>query len=116
MTRSSDRAAVTAEAAFASIALVLLLAVLVSALGVVVVQVQCVDAAGAIARQAARGDVPGVVEAESHVPQGGRIRLTTSRETVTVRVEADPSIIPGSSLTVKVAAEATAVLEPGGTP
>jgi len=113
--RRCERGAVTVEAAFASVALVALLAVLVSAIGVVLVQVQCVDAAGAIARQAARGDATGVAQAESHVPAGGRAVLRTTASTVTVRVEARASILPGSAVTIDLSAESTAVLEPGGT-
>jgi len=109
-----DRGAVTVEAAFAAVGLVGLLAVLVSAIGVVLVQVQCVDAAGAVARQAARGDATGVAEAESHLPKGGGLVIRTTATTVTVRVEAQASIVPGSSLRVDLAAESTAVLEPGG--
>ena len=114
VTRRSDRGAVTVEAAFASVALVALLAVLVSALGVVLVQVQCVDAAGAIARQAARGDATGVAEAERQLPKGGHLVIRTTATTVTVSVEARTSVVPGSLVTIDLAAESTAVLEPGG--
>ena len=112
--RRSDRGAVTVEAAFASVGLVALLAVLVSAIGVVLVQVQCVDAAGAIARQAARGDAAAVAEAESHLPKDGHVVIRTTATTVAVRVEAPASVVPGSALTIDLSAETTAVLEPGG--
>jgi Flp pilus assembly protein TadG len=112
--RRSERGAVTVEAAFASVGLVALLAVLVSAIGVVLVQVQCVDAAGAIARQAARGDTAAVAEAEGQLPKDGHVVIRSNATTVTVRVEARASVVPGSSLTVDLSAETTAVLEPGG--
>jgi Flp pilus assembly protein TadG len=112
--RRPDRGAVTVEAAFASIALVALLALLVAGIGVVLVQIQCVDAAGAIARQAARGDAPGVVEAEGHLPKGGHAEIRTTATTVTVRVEARASLLPGSAVAIDIAAESTVVLEPGG--
>jgi hypothetical protein len=112
----TDRGAVTVEAAFASVGLVGLLALLVSAIGVVLVQVQCVDAAGSIARQAARGDMAGVTQAESHLPKSGHLVVRSTPTTVTVRVEAQASILPGTSVTIDLAAEATAVLEPGGPP
>lgn len=111
-----ERGAVTVEAAFASLGLVALLAVLVSAIGVVLVQVQCVDAAAAIARQAARGDANGVAEAKSHLPKGGQLVVRTTATTVTVRVEAEAAIVPGIRTTVRLAAESTAVLEPGASP
>lgn len=113
--RRSDRGAVTVEAAFASVALVALLVVLVSAIGVVLVQVQCVDSAGAVARQAARGDQAGVAEAESRLPTHGRVAIRTTATTVTVRVDAQASLVPGSPVMIDLGAEATAVLEPGGT-
>ncbi|HEX7397539.1 MAG TPA: TadE family type IV pilus minor pilin [Propionibacteriaceae bacterium] len=106
----------TVEAAFASLGLVALLTVLVAAIGVVLVQVQCVDSAAAIARQAARGDGSGVAEAKSHVPKGGKVVVRTTAATVTVRVEAEAVIVPGIRITVHLAAESTAVLEPGASP
>ena len=114
--KGGERGAVTVEAAFASLGLVALLAVLVSAIGVVLVQVQCVDAAAAIARQAARGDANGVAEAKSHLPKGGQLVVRTTATTVTVRVEAEAAIVPGIRTTVRLAAESTAVLEPGASP
>ncbi len=48
MRERSERGAVAVEAAFASLGLVALLAVLVSGLGAVLLQVQCTDAAAAI--------------------------------------------------------------------
>jgi hypothetical protein len=114
--KGDQRGAVTVEAAFASLGLVALLAVLVGAIGVVLVQVQCVDSAAAIARQAARGDASGVAEANSHVPQGGQVAVRTTATTVTVRVEAEAAIVPGIRITAHLAAESTAVLEPGASP
>jgi hypothetical protein len=114
--KGSQRGAVTVEAAFASLGLVALLAVLVCAIGVVLVQVQCVDSAAAIARQAARGDASGVAEAKSHVPKGGQVVVRTTATTVIVRVEADAVIVPGIRVTAHLAAESTAVLEPGASP
>ena len=52
--KGSERGAVTVEAAFASLGLVALLAVLVAAIGVVLVQVQCVDRCGYRAAGGAR--------------------------------------------------------------
>lgn len=113
MSRRTERGAVTAEAAFASLGLVALLAVLVSVVGVVIQQVQCVDAAAAIARQYARGDAAGVDEAKHHVPSGGTVTVTTTTTRVTVRVGVRASLVPGGRATVELAAQSTAVLEPG---
>ncbi len=114
MATRRDRGAVTVEAAFASVALVALLAVLVSAVSAVIVQIQCVDAAGAISRQAARGDAAGVVEAQRHLPKDGRVIIRTTATTVTVQVRARASLIPGAGMALDLSAESTAVLEPGG--
>jgi hypothetical protein len=114
--KDGERGAVTVEAAFASLGLVALLAVLVAAIGVVLVEVQCVDSAAAIARQAGRGDGTGVAEARSHVPKGGQVMVSTTATTVTVRVEAEAVIVPGIRITAHLAAVSTAVLEPGASP
>jgi len=104
---------VTVEAAFASLGLVALLAVLVAGIGLVLEQVQCVDAAAAIARQYARDDAAGVAEARTHVPRGGTVVVTTTITRVTVRVSVTAAILPGSPMTIDLSAESTAVLEPG---
>jgi hypothetical protein len=104
---------VTVEAAFASLGLVALLALLVSGVGLVLEQVRCVDAASAIARQYARNDAQGVAEATTHVPPGGHVAVAATATRVTVRVEVTAAILPGSRITMDLSAESTAVLEPG---
>lgn len=113
MAGRSERGAVTVEAAFASLGLVALLAVLVAAVGLVLEQVQCVDAAAAIARQYARDDAAGVAEARTHVPSGGTVLVSTTATRVTVRVAVTAAILPGSRIMMDLSAESTAVLEPG---
>lgn len=113
MAGRTERGAVTVEAAFASLGLVALLAVLISAIGLVLEQVRCVDAAAAIARQYARDDAEGVAEARTHVPSGGVVVVTTTATRVTVRVVVTAAILPGSIMTMDLSAESTAVLEPG---
>lgn len=113
MLARSERGVVAVEAAFASLALVALLGVLVSGIGVVLHQVQCIDAAAAIARQHARGDSAGEAEARSHVPAGSQVTLTTTATRVTVRVVLAVALVPGSRVAVDLSAESTAVLEPG---
>ncbi|MBI4899168.1 MAG: hypothetical protein HY829_01680, partial [Actinobacteria bacterium] len=67
-----------------------------------------------IARQAARGDAAGGLEAERHLPTGGRVTVRTTASTVTVNVTASTSLVPGSGIGLDLSAESTAVLEPGG--
>ena len=58
----------------------------------VVTQLRCVDAAAAIARQAARGDTVGVGKAKAAAPSGATIVIDErpSLVPVTVRVKARP--------------------------
>ena len=95
---------VTAELAVVLPALLLVLAVALSALGLAVDQVRCVDAAAAGARAAARGDSPAAVHA---VAARSAPSATGPR----------PSS-PGTSLPLRPGASATAQLEaaPGGAP
>jgi len=79
---------VTAEAAVAMPALLVVVVLLLAALGLGVDQVRCVDAAGAAARLAARGDSDPVVLAEARrlAPPGASVSLTASGDRLTVRV------------------------------
>jgi hypothetical protein len=59
---------------------------------VVVTQLRCVDAAAAVARQAARGDDSAVAKAKAGAPSGATITIDKrpNMVTVTVRVKAHP--------------------------
>jgi len=59
---------------------------------VVVTQLRCVDAAAAVARQAARGDDSAVAKAKAGAPSGATITIDKRPNlvTVTVRVKARP--------------------------
>jgi hypothetical protein len=93
--------------------------VLVAAIWVlacVAAQLQCVDAARAAARAAARGDAPAAVQAAGRrlAPAGARIELATRGDTADVAVRA--SVRPFGRVlavlpSVQVAARASAPLE-----
>ncbi|MFN8078923.1 MAG: TadE family type IV pilus minor pilin [Kineosporiaceae bacterium] len=105
----------TAELALALPAVVLLIAVVFAAARVVTAQVQCVDAARAGARVAARGEAPGVVIATATQvgPAGARVQLATAASTVTVGVSATVHLpLPGSPA-LAVSSTASAPREPG---
>ncbi|WP_439946196.1 TadE family type IV pilus minor pilin [Streptomyces sp. BBFR109] len=90
--RADDRGFVTAEAATVLPVLVLLVAALVWGLLVMIAQIQCVDAARAGARAAARQDPDGAVVAavRATAPHGARVTVTRKGGQVHVAVVAAP--------------------------
>lgn len=109
--RRDDRGSVTAETAVALPALVAFAMGLVWALTAVAAQIQCVDAARAGARAAARSEpVPvAVAAARSLGPQGARVAVSRRGDLWHVRVEADA---PGpGGLGLSLEAEAAALAE-----
>jgi hypothetical protein len=102
---------VTAEAAVAVPALVVFAMALVWALTAASAQIQCVDAARAGARAAARSE-PGAAAlqaARSAAPEGARVTLARAADLWRVRVEA-PTPGPGA-LALTLTAEAAAAAE-----
>lgn len=114
---------VTAEAAVVLPVLVLFTAVLLWAVTAAAAQIQCVDAARAGARAAARSESGPRVRAAalSAAPRGARVALTRSGDLVRVRVTAlasGPGPL-GGVLSAHLGAEATALAEDtvaGGAP
>ncbi|GGP72172.1 TadE family type IV pilus minor pilin [Streptomyces abikoensis] len=107
----SDGGYVTAEAAVALPVLMLFALALLWGLMAASAQIQCVDAARAGARAAARQDPPpaAVAAARSAAPPGARIGLTREGDLVRVRVEARAAG-PGP-LAVRLSGEAVALAE-----
>ena len=83
---------VTAELAVTTLAAFALLTAMCWGIYLVVTQLRCVDAAAAIARQAARSDEAGVSKARASAPSGATIAIDKrpSLITVVVRVRARP--------------------------
>lgn len=101
----------TVEAAFAVGTLVVVLGVVLAAMGAVVLQLRCVDAATEAARLAARGDTDGGRRAaEQLLPGGAQVTVDVRGDDVVARVRATPlgSALPG----LRVGAEALAAREP----
>ncbi|MGV9242657.1 TadE family type IV pilus minor pilin [Streptomyces sp. NPDC003710] len=109
--RGRDRGFVTAEAAVALPALVLFAAALLWALLAASAQIQCVDAARAGARAAARQEPAGVVRrvARQAAPDGAKITVSRQGDLVRVVVVAHP---PGpGALSLQLRHEAVAMAE-----
>ncbi|GAA1427713.1 TadE family type IV pilus minor pilin [Streptomyces thermospinosisporus] len=106
-----DRGFVTAESALVLPVLVLFATALVWGLLVVAAQIQCVDAARAGARAAARQDPPdAVVElAREAAPPGAQVTVSRGAEEVRVVVVARPRLLRG--LPFDVREEAVAAVE-----
>jgi Flp pilus assembly protein TadG len=108
-----DRGQATAETAAIVPSLVMLTGMLVWGVMVAAAQIQCVDAARAGARAAARAEPPekSAAVARSAAPSGARVELEQDGELVRVRVSAR-SVGPGP-LALGVRAEAVAHAERG---
>ena len=83
---------VTAELAVTTLAAFALLTTMCWGIYLVVTQLRCVDAAAAIARQAARGDTDAVAKAKAAAPSEAAIAIERrpSQVVVVVRVRARP--------------------------
>ncbi|MGX1680449.1 TadE family type IV pilus minor pilin [Streptomyces althioticus] len=111
--RGRDRGFVTAEAALVLPVLVLFVTALVWGLMVVAAQIQCVDAARAGARAAARQDPPdAVVEVTREAaPAGARVMVGRDAEQVRVTVVARAPML--RALPFELREEAVAAVEEG---
>ncbi len=115
MAGRGDGGTVTAEAALALPAVVLVLATVVGVGRVVTAQIQCVDGARAAARSAARGEPAGRVLAAAATagPPGAQVQIAAgpAASTVTVRVHTRLALpLPGGPH-LDVEGSATADLE-----
>ncbi|MEQ8145451.1 TadE family type IV pilus minor pilin [Streptomyces sp. OP7] len=108
--RRGDRGFVTAESALVLPVLVLFVTALVWGLLVVAAQIQCVDAARAGARAAARQDPPdAVVEvAREAAPAGARVTVSRDADQVRVTVVARAPMLRGLPFELREEAVATA--------
>lgn len=115
--RRGDRGLATAELAVALPAVVLVLALCLTAMALGVDHVRAEDAARAAARAASRGEPVAVVRevAAARAPRGAEVIVEAGARSVTVRVVAPGRVrllpaLPGASAT------AEAVWEPGARP
>ena len=89
---SKERGIVTAAQAVTTLAAFAVLTMMCWGIYLVVTQLRCVDAAAAVARQAARADAAAVAKAKAGAPTGAAIMIDKRPNlvTVTVRVRARP--------------------------
>ena len=108
-----DTGSVTSEFALALPAVLVLLALALGAVRVVLTQVQCVDAARAGARVAARGEAPDVVRATAAdlAPDGAGVSVTRSSGHVVVEVSSGARLVGPLGGPVLARASATAAVE-----
>lgn len=110
---------VTVEAAIAIGSLVAVLAVVLAAVGAVVAEIRCVDAAGEAARRASRDDVAGAEALARTLPSGAEVRVEPEGDLVHVVVRVPPlgGALPGLRLSAEaMAAREPAVAAPAGDP
>ena len=107
---------VTAELAVTTLTAFTLLVTMCWGISLVVLQLRCVDAAAAVARQTARGDQAGVAYARSQAPAGAKVSVQqqASLVIVTVRVSARP--LADWLVPVPLQARASVVAEPTAVP
>jgi len=112
--RKSDRGSVTAEAAVALPALVLVIAAAVGAVTAVTTQLRCLDGAREAARAAARSEPEVVVRdlATRAGPPGGTAEVSTEGDRVTVTVRARVHLLGGLLPDLTVTGRAVGLHEP----
>jgi hypothetical protein len=111
--RRSGRGMVTAEFAVATLAALAVLTMLCWAIFLVVMQMRCIDTAGEVARQAARGDKAAVQRAERDAPHGAHVRVRTSKGVTSVQVRLTARPFAQWLVPVALHAEAQVDAEPG---
>ncbi|WP_369052613.1 TadE family type IV pilus minor pilin [Kineococcus terrestris] len=110
---AADRGSATVELAAALPAVLVLLVVVLTAARLVVVQLDCVDAARAGARAAARGEAEDAVRASAAAlaPPGARVAVRRTAGLVVVDVSSPQSLAGPLGGRVLARASATAALE-----
>lgn len=103
---------VTAELAVAMLAAFSLVVMLCAGIGLLVTQMRCVDTAGEVARQAARGDDRAVRAAEREAPRGARITTNRRGDQVEVEVTLRAAPLGGWLPPATLRARAVVVAEP----
>ena len=103
---------VTAELAVATLAALVIMLLLSWGIYLMVVQVRCIDTAGEVARQAARGDDAAVARARREAPAGARVKIARSEGLVRVSVSVVARPLTKRLVGVPLQARAEVVPEP----
>jgi len=113
MIKAQDaRGMVTAELAVTTLAAFALLTAMCSGMYLVVTQLRCVDAAAAIARQAARGDTVAIAKAKAAAPSGATIAIDKRPNLIIVSVRVNARPLAHWLVAVPLQARAQVVPEP----
>jgi len=110
--RAQDRGMVTAELAVATLAALVIMLLLSWGIYLMVVQVRCIDTAGEVARQAARGDDAAVARARREAPAGARVQISRGEGLVRVKVNVVARPLTTRLVGVPLQARAEVVPEP----
>ncbi len=110
--RAKERGMVTVELAVATLAALVIMLLLSWGIYLMVVQVRCIDSAGEVARQAARGDDAAVARARREAPAGSRVQISRSEGLVRVTVSVVAKPLTTRLVGVPLRARAEVVPEP----
>lgn len=111
--QDAERGMVTAELAVTTLAAFALLTMMCWGIYLVVTQLRCVDAAAAVARQAARADSAAVTKAKAGAPSGAVITIQKRPNLITVTVHVTARPLGRWLAAVPLEARANVVPEPG---
>lgn len=103
---------VTAELAVSTLAVLAVLTMLCWAIYLVVLQMRCMETAGEVARQAARGDQAAVRRAERDAPAGAHVSVRAGARTTSVSVRVNARPLARWLVVVPLHAEAEVATEP----
>jgi hypothetical protein len=112
--RRDGRGMVTAELAVATLTALAVLTMLAWGIYLVVMQMRCIDTAGEVARQAARGDKAAVVRAKGDAPSGAVVSVQAGGQMTTVQVRLTARPFASWLVSVPLTASAEVMSEPGG--
>lgn len=103
---------VTAELAVSTLAALAVLTMLCWGIYLVVMQMRCIDTAGEVARQAARGDAASVTQAEHDAPRGAQVQVHDGGQVVSVEVRLTARPLAHWLVAVPLRAGAQVLAEP----
>lgn len=104
---------VTAELAVSTLAALAMLIMLCWGIYLLVMQMRCIDTAGEVARQAARGDKAAVQRARNDAPEGAQVRVSSGSQQTRVAVRLTARPFAHWLVAVPLHAEAEVATEPG---
>ncbi len=111
--QSDHRGMVTAELACGTLVAVIVMIMMVWGVFLAVMQLQCLDTAAEVARQAARGDQQAIDSASNDAPKGAVVTMARQHDAIVVQVSLRATMFGGLLPAVPLKAEAEVIAEPG---